>query len=144
MPHISGSHHRLFRGPWQGSNNKKGFYREMDMKEKKGKEKAKKKGKKKPDDLELIVASVETLTAQVMKLVEEFDAFKLDPNRRGPPGPPGPKGDMGPEGPMGPQGPRGRRSQEAEKKKAVRKKTTANAKKKVMKKKAVTKKVPRK
>jgi hypothetical protein len=110
----------------------------MDMTEKKGKE----KGKKKPDDLELILASVETLTAEVMKLVEEFDAFKLDPKRRGPPGPRGAKGDMGPEGPMGPQGPRDPRSQEAEKKKAVRKKTTA--KKKATKKKAVTRKVPRK
>ena len=93
--------------------------------------KVKEKGKKKPDDLELIRASVETLTAEVIKLVEEFDAFKLDPKRRGPPGPRGSKGDMGPEGPMGPQGPRGRRSQDAEKKKSTKKK-------------AVTRKVPRK
>ena len=55
------------------------------MTEKKVKEKGKKKGKKRPDDLELILASVESLTAEVIKLAEEFDAFKLGPKRRGPP-----------------------------------------------------------
>jgi len=108
------------------------------MTEKKGKEKGrKKKGKRKTDDLELILASVETLTAEVIKLVEEFDAFKLDPKRRGPPGP------RGPEGPMGPQGPGYRRSQEVEKKKAAKKKAvTRKVASKQTTKKAAPKKTP--
>ena len=55
------------------------------MKEKKDKEKV----KKKPDDLESILASVEALTAKVIKLEKELDTFKIDPKRRGPPGPRG-------------------------------------------------------
>jgi hypothetical protein len=70
------------------------------MKEKKDKEKV----KKKPDDLESILASVEALTAKVIKLEEELDTFKTDPKRRGPPGPRGTKGNMGPQGPRGERG----------------------------------------
>ena len=44
----------------------------------KGKKKRKNKGKKKPDDLGLVLASVGTLTSEVRKLVDEFDAIKLD------------------------------------------------------------------
>ena len=120
----------------------------------KGKNKGKKKGKKRPGDLKLILASVETLTAEIIKLAEEFDAFKLDPKRRGSTVPSGPKGDMVSEEPTEPQAPRDRRSQAAKKKKTVtrkvptkktagkkaaRKKTTS---KKKATKKTVTRKVP--
>ena len=54
------------------------------------------KGKvKKTDDLESILASVEALATKVLRLEGELDAFKIDPNRRGPPGPRGTKGNMG-------------------------------------------------
>jgi hypothetical protein len=108
----------------------------------KGKNKGKKKGKKRPGDLKLILASVETLSAEIIKLAEEFDAFKLDPKRRGSTAPPSPKGDMVSEEPTEPQTPRDHRSQTAKKKKAITKKvpTKKTAGKKAARKKTTTKK----
>ena len=123
-----------------------------DKKKNKGKNKGKKKGKKRPGDLKLILASVETLTAEIIKLAEEFDAFKLDPKRRISTAPPGPKSEMVSEEPTQPQAPRDRRIQAAKKKKAGSikvpiKKTAGNKserKKNTTKKKATKKTVTRK
>ena len=101
---------------------------------KKGKGKKKDKGKKVNNILKLILASVETISTNLIKLEKKLDSFTFEPKRQGQRVQ---KGDLGPVRSTGAPGAGGGRGQRVTKKKTIRKKSVAG---KVIGKKVITKK----
>jgi hypothetical protein len=127
------------------------WWRGMDMAVEKGKGKGKKKNKEKKanDILKSILASVEAMSAKLVKLEQKIDSFELESKRQGQRGQ---KGGTGPLRSAGATG-TGRGQRVAKKKSTTRKKSVAGkavgkkvatkkaaAKKKVTGKKAVSRK----
>jgi hypothetical protein len=89
----------------------------MDMAVNKGKGKKKDKGKKANDILESILASVEAMSAKLVKLEKKINSFGLEPKRQGQRSQ---KGDSGSVRSAGAPGAGGGRGQRVAKKKTIK------------------------